>query len=61
MRTEGVSEPGQSLVCKGLTHSIGDVLGADAEVVEQLLRLSTARDTVNSQPGHDDARLRSHC
>lgn len=52
---------GQSLVCKGLVHSSNYVLGADAEEVEQLLRLSTARDAVNSQPGHNNARLLSNC
>lgn len=51
----------QSLVCKGLAHSINYVLGADAEDVEQLLGLSTARNTVNSQPGHNNARLLSNC
>lgn len=56
-----MGDHGQSLVCKGLAHSLSYVLGADAEDVEQLLRLSTARDTVNSQPGHDNARLLSHC
>lgn len=58
---EQMDEHRQSLVCKGLTHSIGYVLGADAEDVEQLLRLSTARNTVNSQPGHNNARLLSNC
>lgn len=52
---------GRSLVCQGLAHGISYVLGADAEDVEQLLRLSAARDTVNSQPGHNNARLRSNC
>lgn len=51
----------ESLVCKGLTHSISDVLGADAEDVEELLRLSAARDAANSQPGHDNAGLLSDC
>lgn len=56
-----MGDHGQSLVFKGLAHGFSYVLGADAEEVEQLLRLSAARDTVNSQPGHNNARLLSNC
>lgn len=58
---ERMGDHRQSLVCKGLTHSLSYVLGADAEDVKQLLRLSTARNTINSQPGHNNARLLSNC
>lgn len=49
-----------SLVCKGLAHGVGDVLGADAEHVKQLLGLSAAGNTGHCQPGHHDARLCTH-
>ncbi|TNN82360.1 hypothetical protein EYF80_007481 [Liparis tanakae] len=52
---------GQSLVGKGLTHSVGNVLGADAKDVEHLLGLSAAGNTSHCQPGHNDARLLAHC
>lgn len=47
----------QALVCKGLTHSVSNVLGADAEDVEQLLGLSAAGDTAYCQPGYNNAGL----
>lgn len=50
----------QTLVGKGLTHSLGDVFGADAEDVEQLLRLPAAGDPGHGQPGHHDAGLLAH-
>lgn len=51
----------ESLVCKGLTHGVGDVLGADAEDVEQLCGLPAAGNAAHCQPGHNDARLLAHC
>ncbi len=51
----------QSLVSKGLTHGAGNVLGADAEDVEQLLGLSAAGNAAHCQPGHNNAGLTAHC
>lgn len=50
-----------SLVCKGLTHSISDVLCADSEEVKQFLGLSTTGNTRDCQPGHNDARFAADC
>lgn len=50
-----------SSVGKGLAHSLGDVLGADAEDIQQLLRFPTAGDATHCKPGHNNARLLAHC
>lgn len=56
-----VDDPSQSLVGKGLAHSVGDVLGTDAEDVQQLLRLPAAWDTAHCQSGHNNAGLPANC
>lgn len=48
-------------VGKGLAHGLGDVLGADAEDIQQLLRFPTAGDATHCKPGHNNARLLAHC
>uniref|UniRef100_A0A0E9SBM1 Uncharacterized protein n=1 Tax=Anguilla anguilla TaxID=7936 RepID=A0A0E9SBM1_ANGAN len=56
--TKAMRETGSSpSVCESLTHSVSDVLGADTEVVEQLVGLSAAGNARHRQTVHNDARL----
>lgn len=50
-----------ALVSKDLAHGVSDVLGANAEHVEQLVWLSTAGDTRHCQSVHNNSRLCAHC